>query len=79
MVQEVFTCFIGDVWIRGISGGERKWVSIGQEMLVNLNLLLFNEPISGLDSTTAQSIIVMLHGFARGSRSLDKPGMHPCT
>ncbi|KAI4313992.1 hypothetical protein L6164_026935 [Bauhinia variegata] len=60
----------GAALFRGISGGERKRVSIGQEMLVNPSLLLLDEPTSGLDSTTAQRIVSMLRGLARGGRTV---------
>lgn len=55
---------------RGISGGERKRVSIGQEILVNPSLLLLDEPTSGLDSTTAQRIMAVLRKLARGGRTV---------
>lgn len=61
---------VGGPLIRGVSGGERKRVSIGQEMLVNPSLLLLDEPTSGLDSTTAQRIVVTLRGLARGGRTV---------
>ena len=61
---------IGGPLLRGVSGGEQKWVSIGQEMLVNPSLLLLDEPTSGLDSTTAQRIISTLRGLARGGRTV---------
>ncbi|CAN6675706.1 unnamed protein product [Malus baccata var. baccata] len=61
---------IGGPLLRGVSGGERKRVSIGQEMLVNPSLLLLDEPTSGLDSTTAQRIIVTLRRLARGGRTV---------
>ncbi|XP_076926525.1 ABC transporter G family member 21-like [Bidens hawaiensis] len=63
-------CIIGSPLIRGVSGGERKRVSIGQEMLVNPSLLLLDEPTSGLDSTTALRIMATLKGLARGGRSV---------
>ncbi|KAG7563508.1 ABC-2 type transporter [Arabidopsis suecica] len=62
---------IGGGLIRGISGGERKRVSIGQEMLVNPSLLLLDEPTSGLDSTTAARIVATLRSLARGGRTKD--------
>ncbi|KAI3932904.1 hypothetical protein MKW92_026170 [Papaver armeniacum] len=61
---------VGGGLLRGISGGERKRVSIGQEMLVNPSLLLLDEPTSGLDSTTAQRIVSTLRGLARGGRTV---------
>ncbi|PIA63447.1 hypothetical protein AQUCO_00201055v1 [Aquilegia coerulea] len=61
---------VGGPLLRGVSGGERKRVSIGQEMLVNPCLLLLDEPTSGLDSTTAQRIVATLQGLARGGRTV---------
>ncbi|KAF6168999.1 hypothetical protein GIB67_038496 [Kingdonia uniflora] len=61
---------VGGPLFRGVSGGERKRVSIGQEMLVNPSLLLLDEPTSGLDSTTAQRIVATLRVLARGGRSV---------
>ncbi|XP_039030027.1 ABC transporter G family member 14-like isoform X1 [Hibiscus syriacus] len=61
---------IGGPLFRGISGGEKKRVSIGQEMLINPSLLLLDEPTSGLDSTTAQRILTTIKGLASGGRTV---------
>ncbi|KAL3612477.1 hypothetical protein D5086_003497 [Populus alba] len=61
---------IGGQFLRGLSGGERKRVSIGQEMLINPSLLLLDEPTSGLDSTTAQRIVSTLWELAKGGRTI---------
>ncbi|CAL0333766.1 unnamed protein product [Lupinus luteus] len=61
---------IGGPLLRGISGGERKRVSIGQEMLINPSLLFLDEPTSGLDSTTAQRILSTLWELASGGKTI---------
>lgn len=61
---------IGGPFLRGVSGGERKRVSIGQEMLINPSLLFLDEPTSGLDSTTAQSVVSTLWELAGGGRTV---------
>ncbi|CAL5200833.1 unnamed protein product [Lathyrus oleraceus] len=61
---------VGNTHLRGVSGGERKRVSIGQELLINPSLLFLDEPTSGLDSTTAQRIVSTLSDLARGGRTI---------
>ncbi|WVY99419.1 hypothetical protein V8G54_025489 [Vigna mungo] len=61
---------VGSPYLRGVSGGERKRVSIGQELLINPSLLFLDEPTSGLDSTTAQRIVSTLWELACGGRTV---------
>ncbi|XP_039113859.1 ABC transporter G family member 22-like isoform X1 [Dioscorea cayenensis subsp. rotundata] len=61
---------IGGAFVRGVSGGERKRVCIGNEILINPSLLFLDEPTSGLDSTTALRIVEMLHGIAEDGKTV---------
>ncbi|VVA41706.1 PREDICTED: ABC transporter [Prunus dulcis] len=61
---------VGGEFLRGVSGGERRRVSIGQELLINPSLLFLDEPTSGLDSTTAQQIVSALWDLASGGRTI---------
>jgi len=51
---------IGGTARKGISGGEKKRVSIGYELITDPTLLLCDEPTSGLDSSTSLKICKML-------------------
>ncbi|KAK4350468.1 hypothetical protein RND71_029781 [Anisodus tanguticus] len=57
--------FVGDEENRGISGGERKRVSIGVDMIHDPPLLLLDEPTSGLDSSSALQVIELLSSMAK--------------
>ena len=46
--------------IKGISGGERKRVSIGIELVSDPIAILLDEPTSGLDSFTAFILLNLL-------------------
>ncbi|XP_059460664.1 ABC transporter G family member 25 [Corylus avellana] len=61
---------IGNSFIRGISGGERKRVSIANEMLINPSLLVLDEPTSGLDSTGAHRLVATLASLAQKGKTI---------
>lgn len=62
--------YIGDEGSRGISGGERRRVSIGVDIIHGPTLLFLDEPTSGLDSTSAHSVIEKVHDIARSGSTV---------
>ena len=46
---------------RGVSGGERKRTCIGIELIIAQQIIFLDEPTTGLDSTTASSVMRLLH------------------
>ncbi|XP_010527096.1 PREDICTED: ABC transporter G family member 5 [Tarenaya hassleriana] len=78
-LEAVAMARVGDDRVRGISGGERRRVSIGVEVIHDPKVLILDEPTSGLDSTSALQIINMLKLMAetRGRTiilSIHQPG-----
>jgi ABC-type multidrug transport system ATPase subunit len=60
---------IGDALKRGISGGQRKRVNFGQELITeNTRLLFLDEPTSGLDPIASQSIMRLARYLADHGR-----------
>ncbi|KAJ0977531.1 hypothetical protein J5N97_013005 [Dioscorea zingiberensis] len=62
--------YIGDQETRGISGGERKRVSIGVDVIHDPPILLLDEPTSGLDSTSAINVLELLASMAKTRRQV---------
>ncbi|KAF4536112.1 ABC transporter-like protein [Lasiodiplodia theobromae] len=61
---------IGGELVKGISGGEKRRVTIAVQILTDPRVLLLDEPTSGLDAFTAASIIDVLRGLAEEGRTL---------
>ncbi|KAI0122433.1 P-loop containing nucleoside triphosphate hydrolase protein [Daldinia grandis] len=61
---------VGNELVKGISGGEKRRVSIAVQILTDPRVLLLDEPTSGLDAFTASSILEVLQGLAREGRTL---------
>ncbi|GFZ14847.1 ABC-2 type transporter family protein [Actinidia rufa] len=56
---------IGDEGHRGVSGGERRRVSIGIDIIHDPIILFLDEPTSGLDSTSAYMVVKVLQRIAQ--------------
>ncbi|OQU80214.1 hypothetical protein SORBI_3007G095100 [Sorghum bicolor] len=65
-LQTTAHTYIGDEGIRGVSGGERRRVSIGTDIIHKPSLLFLDEPTSGLDSTSAYSVVEKVKEIAKG-------------
>ncbi|KAK4058044.1 hypothetical protein OIO90_000783 [Microbotryomycetes sp. JL221] len=64
-LQDVADSRVGNTERRGISGGERRRLSIGLELLAAPAVLICDEPTSGLDSTSAMRVVQVLKNLTR--------------
>ena len=68
-IEHIAGSRIGDATRRGISGGQRKRVNLGQELLTRSTRVLFlDEPTSGLDPRAAQDIVRLVRQLADRGR-----------
>lgn len=56
---------VGGVEKRGISGGQRKRVNIGLELVATPSLVFLDEPTSGLDASAATELVTCLSNLCR--------------
>ena len=61
---------VGDSLSKGISGGERKRLSVGMEMITNPSIIFLDEPTSGLDTYSAYSLISNLKDLTSTGRTV---------
>jgi ATP-binding cassette subfamily G (WHITE) protein 2 len=63
-ITSVKNVIVGTTLKKGISGGERKRLCVGMQLLNRPQLLFLDEPTSGLDSVTALDLIRTFHSLA---------------
>lgn len=66
-LQHCAQTVIGGDTTRGISGGEKRRVSIAVELLANPRILFLDEPTSGLDTISAKRVIEAVVELAKDS------------
>ena len=68
-ISHIRSSRIGDALQRGISGGQRKRVNLGQELMSRSTRVLFlDEPTSGLDPRASQEIVRLTRQLADAGR-----------
>nr|XP_033933344.1 broad substrate specificity ATP-binding cassette transporter ABCG2-like [Pseudochaenichthys georgianus] len=69
-LERVANSRVGTQLIRGISGGERKRTNIGMELIIDPPVLFLDEPTTGLDASTANSVLLLLKRMANSGRTI---------
>jgi ABC-type multidrug transport system ATPase subunit len=63
-LEDIRHSLIGDETNRGISGGQRKRVNVGIELVAQPVILFCDEPTSGLDSASSKEVCEVLQDIA---------------
>ncbi|KAJ2994375.1 hypothetical protein HDV02_001649 [Globomyces sp. JEL0801] len=69
-LKECADTVIGDSWVKGISGGEKRRVSVGCQLLLNPSILFLDEPTTGLDAYSSHNLIETLKSLADRGRTI---------
>lgn len=69
-LKEAADTRVGSTIHRGLSGGEKRRVSIGVQMLANPSVLFLDEPTTGLDASSAFQLVRTLKNLAAKGRTV---------
>ena len=70
-LSHVLKTFVGNDFVRGVSGGERKRISIIETFISNGSVYLWDNSTKGLDSSTALDFLDTLKAMAEATRSVN--------
>ncbi|THC91365.1 hypothetical protein EYZ11_009180 [Aspergillus tanneri] len=66
-LSRVMNTRVGDAYIRGVSGGERRRVSLAEALATCASLICLDNPTHGLDSSTALEFIELMREWTNQS------------
>jgi len=69
-LMKVKDSYVGGESVRGVSGGEKKRVNVGTELVTDPSLIFLDEPTSGLDSFNALNVMFTLKKLAAHGRTV---------
>lgn len=68
-LKECADTFVGDTAHRGLSGGEKRRLSMGIQLLANPSVIFLDEPTTGLDASSAYQLVKTCHRLAQRGRT----------
>nr|ATB19621.1 putative ABCG7 [Juniperus procera] len=63
-------CIVGDAKVRGISGGEKKRLSVACELIASPSVIFADEPTTGLDAFQAEKVMETLQKLAQDGHTV---------
>ncbi|KAG0304959.1 hypothetical protein BGZ98_004778 [Dissophora globulifera] len=69
-LRECAEVIVGNAAVKGCSGGQRRRVSIGIQLVTEPACLFLDEPTSGLDALTAKAVVLTLKQIAASGRTV---------
>ncbi|KAI7822566.1 P-loop containing nucleoside triphosphate hydrolase protein [Gamsiella multidivaricata] len=69
-LRECADVIVGSSAVKGCSGGQRRRVSIGIQLVTEPACLFLDEPTSGLDALTAKAVVLTLKQIAASGRTV---------
>ena len=67
-LREQADCLIGTAIKKGISGGQKRRVSVASKLITEPKIVFLDEPTSGLDSAAALEVMMYLQNIARETK-----------